>query len=256
MKTYLIASGKGGVGKSTVAVNLSVSLSKKGFNVGLLDADLYGPSIPIMLGLRRLIPRKIQNQNHETKYLPFNKFGIQSISIGYFIEESESLLWRGPMLHNTLKKLIEDVEWGHLDILIIDLPPGTGDVPISLSKLLSIQGAIIVSTPQEVAILDAKKAANSLYQLDIPLTGVIENMAGYEIPTTHEIHYLFGKGHVEKFANHLNIPLLGTIPLIPAIGRGGDEGYPAACHMGDHQAGLYFDEIANTIINNELCEKR
>ncbi|HRD55158.1 MAG TPA: P-loop NTPase, partial [Parachlamydiaceae bacterium] len=170
------------MGKSTVAVNLSVSLAKQGYLVGLLDADVYGPSIPIMLGLRRLSPREIQDNNGNSKLLPFSKFGIKAMSIGFFIEEAASVLWRGPMLHNALQKMIQDVEWGELDILIIDLPPGTGDVPISLSKLLKIEGAIIVSTPQEVAALDAKKAINALHLLDIPLLGIIENMAGFQVP--------------------------------------------------------------------------
>lgn len=243
MKSYFIGSGKGGVGKSTVAVNLSVSLAKLGFSVGLLDADIYGPSIPIMLGLRRLTPRKIENDKG-FKLLPFSKFGIKAMSIGFFVEEAEAVLWRGPMLHNALQKMVQDVEWGHLDLMIIDLPPGTGDVPISLSKLLKIEGSLIVSTPQEVAVLDAKKAINSLHLLNIPLLGIIENMSGFQAPGSDTLHEIFGKGHAARLSNNFNVPLLGSIPLLPAIVRGGDEGYPAAFHQGDNQTGRHFEEIA------------
>lgn len=249
MKTFLVGSGKGGVGKSTVAVNLSIALAKQGVNVGLLDADVYGPSIPIMMGLRRLTPRTIKI-DEELKTVPFTKFGIQVMSIGFFIEEATSLLWRGPMLHNTLKKMLEDIHWGDLDILMIDLPPGTGDVPISLSKLIKIDGSFIVSTPQEVAILDAIKAINSLHLLDIPLLGMIENMAGFKVPGGDAIYDIFGSGKVEALSRNFNVPLLGSIPLISAIREGGDEGYPAAFHKGNDEAGSYFKTIANNFIEH------
>lgn len=209
------------MGKSTVAVNLSISLAKQGLSVGLLDADVYGPSIPIMLGLRRLSPRSINSTDGTSKLLPFTKFGIKSMSIGFFIEEAQAVLWRGPMLHNALQKMIEDIEWGDLDVLLIDLPPGTGDVPISLSKLLKIDGALVVCTPQEVAMLDAIKAINAFNLLDIPLLGVIENMAGFTVPGTDDTYDIFGKGKAAELANKFNTPLLGSIPLIPAIRRGG-----------------------------------
>lgn len=247
MKIYVVGSGKGGVGKSTVSVNLSIALAKLGYSVGLLDADVYGPSIPVMLGLRRLTPRVVK-ENGESKTLPFSKFGIQSMSIGFFVEEATSLLFRGPMLHNVLKKMIEEISWGDLDVLIIDLPPGTGDVPISLSKLLKIDGAFIVSTPQEVAILDAIKAINSLHLLDIPILGMIENMAGFTVPGTNDVYDIFGKGKVEELSVNFNVPLLGSIPLDAAIRIGGDEGYPAAFHQGAAQTGLYFNEIAKKFV--------
>lgn len=248
MKTYFVGSGKGGVGKSTVAVNLSVSLAKLGFSVGLLDADVYGPSIPIMLGLRRLTPKNIPSESGKPVILPFSKFGIKSMSIGFFIEEAEAVLWRGPMLHNALQKMIEEIEWGHLDFLIIDLPPGTGDVPISLSKLLKIDGSIIVSTPQEVATLDAIKAINALHLLNIPLVGLIENMAGFTIPGTDDTYHIFGEGKVLELSRNFNTVLLGSIPLIPAIRRGSDEGYPASFHQGDNQTGEYFYTITEQFI--------
>jgi ATP-binding protein involved in chromosome partitioning len=247
-KTLAIGSGKGGVGKSTVSVNLAVALAQTGLSVGLLDADVYGPSIPIMLGLRRLIPRIVEDAAGKEQLLPFTKFGIKSMSIGFFIEEARSALWRGPMLHTALQKMITDVVWGELDVLLIDLPPGTGDVPISLSQLMKIDGALVVCTPQEVAMLDAIKAINAFDQLQIPLLGIIENMAGYTIPGTQEIHHIFGQGKAQELAERVDTQLLGSIPLISEIRRGGDEGYPAAFHQGDNNAGKHFRELAATVL--------
>lgn len=249
-KTIAIGSGKGGVGKSTVAVNLAIALSREGLSVGLLDADVYGPSIPIMLGLRRLSPRVVEDNDGKERIFPFTKFGIKSISIGFFIEEARSVLWRGPMLHNALQKMITDIEWGELDVLLIDLPPGTGDVPISLSQLLQIDGALIVCTPQEVAMLDAIKAINAFDQLEIPLLGIIENMAGFTVPGTEETHHIFGQGKAEELAERVGTKVLVSIPLISEIRRGGDEGYPAAFHQGDHNAGRYYLDLASAVMES------
>lgn len=247
MKTIFVGSGKGGVGKSTVAVNLAVALAKTGLSVGLLDADVYGPSIPIMLGLRRLSPRT-ENSDNKTSITPFTKFGVRTISIGNFLDEARSLVWRGPMLHGILKKMIEEVAWGKLDIMLIDLPPGTGDVPLSLTQLLPISGALVVCTPQEVAMIDAIKAINSFHQLEIPLLGIIENMAGFKVPDTETIYHIFGQGKAKELANRFSVPLVGSIPLLPAIRQGGDEGYPSACHQGNEKAGCYFDKLADEIL--------
>lgn len=246
-KTIVVGSGKGGVGKSSVAVNLAVAMARTGLSVGLLDADIYGPSIPIMLGLRRLTPRIHEDTNKNVRILPFTKFGIKAMSIGFFLEEAQSLLWRGPMLHGALQKMIHEIEWGDLDLLLIDLPPGTGDVPISLAKLLKIDGALVVCTPQEVAMLDAIKAINAFHQLEIPLMGIIENMAGFTVPGTQETYHIFGQGKAAQLAEKFQVPLLGSIPLIPAIRRGSDEGYPAAAHQGDEDAGHYFRLLAETV---------
>lgn len=213
-RTLLIGAGKGGVGKSTLAVNLAVALAAKGKRVGVLDADLYGPSLPIMMGLRNLSPRAHQDQ----RILPFIKFGVHVISLGFFLEEAHSVVWRGPMLHAMLEKLITQVAWPTLDYLLIDLPPGTGDVPLSLSKLLTIDGSLVVTTPQEVSFLDVAKAVHAFELLKISTLGLIENMVGSP----------FGASRGQGFAERLLLPFLGAIPLNEFICRGGDEGVPFA----------------------------
>jgi ATP-binding protein involved in chromosome partitioning len=251
-KVFLVGSGKGGVGKSTIAINLAVALAQQGRSVGLLDADVYGPSIPIMMGLRRLSPQVQIFPDGKEKVIPFTKFGIQVISIGFFIEEARSVIWRGPLLHGALKKMIEEVAWGDVDILLVDLPPGTGDVLLSLSQLLLITGALIVCTPQEVAMLDAVKAINACHQLDIPLIGIVENMAGFTIPETGQFYPIFGQDKAKELANRFNMPLLKSIPLLPAIRQGGDEGCPSAFHQGDLQAGHHFRQLATEFSQQAL----
>ncbi|CDZ80618.1 Flagellum site-determining protein YlxH [Candidatus Rubidus massiliensis] len=253
-QVFLIGSGKGGVGKSTVAVNLSVACARQGLRVGLLDADIYGPSIPIMMGLRSLSPCIQIDKTGLERIIPFAKFGIRVISMGFFLEESRSMTLRGPALHTALEKMIKGVEWGELDVLIVDLPPGTGDIPISLSKLIPIDGALIVSTPQEVAMLDAMKAINAFYQLEIPINGVIENMGGFTVPGTNQVFHIFGEGKAKELADRFDVPFLGSIPLIPAIRTGCDEGYPAAYHMGNDHAGQFFHLIASTFINENIAK--
>jgi len=248
VKTLAIGSGKGGVGKSTVAVNLGVALARMGYRVGLLDADLYGPSVPIMTGLRQMSPETTVDGEGKRKFLPFEKFGLKIISLGFFLEESRSILWRGPMLHGMLQKMVSEVEWGELDLLLIDLPPGTGDVPLSLSQILKIDGALIVTTPQDVAILDAIKAINAFDQLKIPIIGIIENMAGFTVPETNETYAIFGEGKAEELAHRVGAPLLISIPLLPAIRRGGDDGYPSAFHSGDNAAGDVFRSLSATLM--------
>lgn len=223
MKTIVVGSGKGGVGKSTVTINLAVILAQQGLKVGLIDADIYGPSIPIMLGLRRLSPRTIAAEDGREIVLPFQKYGIQCISIGFFVDEAQSVLWRGPVLHTALQKMVNAVEWDNLDVLLIDLPPGTGDVPISLSKLLKIDGAIIVTTPQEAALVDVIKAINSFDQLQIPLMGIVVNMTGD----------IFGASIGDSLAERFATKHLASIPLTQAICRCGDEGIPYAYQYSD-----------------------
>lgn len=255
-KTYMIGSGKGGVGKSTVSVNLAVALAKRGLSVGLFDADIYGPSIPIMLGLRRLSPRIRKDNQNNDKVIPFTKFGVHAVSIGFFLEESASVVWRGPVLHSALQKMIVEVDWPQLDVLLIDLPPGTGDVPISLSKMMAIDGAIVVCTPQEVAMLDAIKAVNAFDQLGIPLMGVVENMAGFTVPGTQDTYHIFGQGKAKELAVRFHVPLLVSIPLIPAIRHGSDEGYPAAFHEGGERGGAYFHDLATALLEKEVVSSQ
>lgn len=220
-KVIAIGAGKGGVGKSTVAVNLAITLAEKGLRVGLLDADLYGPSIPILLGLRSLSPRLTEDK----RVIPFTKFGIHSLSIGFFLEEDVSVVWRGPMLHKMLEKMIIETAWPQLDLLIIDLPPGTGDTPLSLAQLLKITGAIVVTTPQEVAIRDVVKAIHAFETLQVPLLGLIENYSGYDTPDGKR-YYPFGEGKGEALAHKLSIPCLAKISFQESIREGGDCGIP------------------------------
>jgi ATP-binding protein involved in chromosome partitioning len=251
-KVIVIGSGKGGVGKSTVAVNLAIALAQQGLKVGLLDADIYGPSIPIMLGLRRLSPRVERLPDGKEKIVPHAKFGIQAISLGFFIEEARSMIWRGPMLHGALEKMLHDVLWGELDVLLIDLPPGTGDTPLSLAQLLKIDGALVVCTPQEVAMLDAIKAINAFDQLEIPLLGIIENMAGFYVPETNQVYHIFGQGKAQELASRFNSRVLASIPLVTAIREGGDVGTPCAFYKDPQGPGRCFHELASEVVKTYL----
>ena len=223
-----VGSGKGGVGKSTVAVNLAIALAKSGAKVGLLDADIYGPSIPMMFGLLNEKAKGF-DRDGKTYVYPFEKFGLKMISIGFFVDQSKALVWRGPVASTALKQLFTDVEWGPLDYLVIDLPPGTGDIPLTLVQSFPLTGAIVVSTPQDVAIADVRKAADMfrIEQIRIPILGLVENMAYFVPPDMPEKkYYIFGESGCRKFADELNIPLLGQIPIEPAIAHSGDSGIP------------------------------
>lgn len=253
-RTIVIGSGKGGVGKSTVSVNLAVALANAGLSVGLLDADIYGPSIPVMMGLRRLKPKIRRMPGGRDLIDPFMKFGIKTLSVGFFMEEARSAVWRGALLHGTLQKMLFETLWSNLDVLLIDLPPGTGDVQISLAQLLKIQGALLVCTPQEVAALDAVKAINAFHMLDIPLLGIIENMSGFTVPGTTQTYHIFGEGKGQELACRFNTSLLATIPLIQEIRQAGDNGSPVALHQGADQAGLIFHKLADTIIKEYIQE--
>jgi len=225
----IVASGKGGVGKSTVAVNLALGLSKQGASVGLLDADIYGPSVPIMLGMRDERP-KMTDIDGKNMIVPMERFGIKAMSIGVLIDEKQAVMWRGPMASSAMKQFITDVYWGELDYLIIDMPPGTGDVHLTLVQTVPVTGAVIVSTPQAVAAADARKAIMMLKQpqINVPILGIVENMAYFtpaELPDNK--YYIFGQGGARQMAEQFDLPFLGEIPIVQSIREGGDKGVPA-----------------------------
>jgi len=224
----MVASGKGGVGKSTVSVNLALGLAQEGASVGLLDADIYGPSVPIMLGIRDERP-KMMDVNGKGMIVPIERYDIKAMSIGLLVDEKQAVIWRGPMASSALKQFISDVYWGELDYLIIDLPPGTGDVHLTLVQAVPVTGAVIVSTPQAVAAADAKKAIMMFKQpqINVPILGIVENMAYFtpaELPENK--YYIFGKGGAAQMADQFDLPFLGQIPLVQSIREGGDKGVP------------------------------
>jgi ATP-binding protein involved in chromosome partitioning len=228
-----VASGKGGVGKSTVAVNLAVAMSMHGYKVGLIDADIFGPSIPKMFGLEDEKPHGKKEDGKEW-ILPFEKFGVKMLSVGFFVDKDSALVWRGPMASNALKQLLNDTDWGELDYLICDLPPGTSDIHLTLVQTVAVTGAVIVSTPQEVALADARKGIGMFNTkgIEVPVLGLIENMSWFtpeELPDNK--YYIFGKNGCKKLAEDANIPLLVQIPLVQSIREGGDEGKPAATNL-------------------------
>ena len=242
-----IASGKGGVGKSTVAVNMAVALARLGFKVGLADADVYGPSVPKMTASEGQMPDAIQEGEKEV-IMPFEKYGVKWMSIGYFAKPEQALIWRGPMACNALKQMILQVRWGELDFLLIDMPPGTGDIHISIVHDIPMEGAVIVSTPQDVALADVEKGVNMFRNESVnkPIFGLVENMAWFT-PEEHpeEKYYIFGKGGALKMAEKYNIPLLGQIPIVQSIREGGDCGEPAA--LSSRPDGLAFVALAEKL---------
>ena len=242
-----IASGKGGVGKSTVAVNLAVALARLGYKVGLADADVYGPSVPKMTASEGLIPDAVLEGEKEI-IMPLEKYGVKWMSIGYFAKPEQALIWRGPMACNALKQMILQVRWGELDFLLIDMPPGTGDIHISLVHDIPLKGAVVVSTPQDVALADVEKGVNMFRNKDVNKTiyGLVENMAWFT-PAEHpdEKYYIFGKEGGIRMAEKYNIPLLGQIPIVQSIREGGDAGEPAA--LSSRPDGLAFVALAEKL---------
>ena len=245
-----VASGKGGVGKSTVAVNLAIALSRLGYRVGLADADVYGPSVPIMTGTEELQPEAEPGEEEGKElFIPIEKYGVKWMSIGYFAQPGQALIWRGPMACSALKQMILQVKWGPLDYLLIDLPPGTGDIHISLVNDIPVEGAVIVTTPQPVALADVEKGVNMFQNPSInrPIFGLVENMAWFT-PEEHpdEKYYIFGRDGGATMAERLGIGLLGQIPLVQSIREAGDNGEPVA--LGTRPDSLAFLELGRKLV--------
>jgi len=248
-RTIAVHSGKGGVGKSTVAANLSIALAKKGYKVGLLDADIHGPSQPKMFHVEDCRPYSVE-ENGRTLIEPIEQYGVKMLSIGFFVDAKSAVVWRGGMASNAIKQLIQDGHWGELDYLLIDLPPGTSDIHLTLISTLQLTGAIVVTTPQEVALVDARKGVDMFQneKINVPVLGIIENMSWFtpaELPENK--YYLFGKDGGKHLAEELKVPLLGQIPLVQSIRESGDAGEPIALQEG-HPAGGIFDAIASKIV--------
>ncbi|MHB1177886.1 MAG: Mrp/NBP35 family ATP-binding protein [Daejeonella sp.] len=245
----VVASGKGGVGKSTVAANLALGLAKKGAKVGLIDADIYGPSIPIMFGVEGERPKASQNAEGKTRIEPIEKYGIKLLSIGFFTDPSQPVPWRGPMVSTAVKQLFNDADWGELDYMVVDLPPGTGDIHITITQGFPITGAVIVTTPQNVALADARKGLGMFLMdtINIPLLGVVENMSYFtpaELPENK--YYIFGQNGGQALAQQYGIPFLGEIPLVKSISDAGDGGKPIILEENDLMAGAFM-QIAGRV---------
>ncbi len=236
-----IASGKGGVGKSTVATNLAIALAQEGARVGLMDLDVWGPNIPIMFGIHG--PPRTEGKT----LLPHEAFGVKVVSLGFFVQDGDPIIWRGPMVHGIIKQFMNDVRWGELDFLLIDLPPGTGDVQISLGQSVPMTGGVIVSTPQDVALQDVRRGIAMFQKVNIPLLGIIENMSQYHCPSCGHREDLFGHGGAKKTAEGLGIEFLGEIPLRGAIRSGGDEGRPITAISPEDEVSKSFRAIARKL---------
>ena len=240
--TIAVSSGKGGVGKSTVAVNLAVALRGTGATVGIVDADVYGPDVPLMLGARGK-PGMFEN-----RIIPVQAHGVQMMSIGLLVDDKEPLIWRGPMLHSFIQQMLRDVNWGPLDYLIFDMPPGTGDAQLSLSQVIPLTGAVMVTTPQAVALLDVRKALAMFRKLNVPLLGVVENMSFFACPHCGERTSIFGSTGGARIAEEYDIPLLAQIPLDPDTRIGGDEGAPITVRRPDSAQAAAFRQLAEAVV--------
>ncbi len=243
-----VGSGKGGVGKSTVAVNLAITLAKLGYATGLLDADVYGPNVPLMMGIQETphaVGQRIQ---------PLEAYGVRLMSMAFLNPGDKPLVWRGPMLNSVIQQFLRNVDWGELDYLIIDLPPGTGDVQLTLIQTTPLTGAVIVTTPSDVALEDARKAINMFEQVREPVLGIVENMSYLEY--SGEKLYIFGKGGGARTAEKMRVPLLAEIPMDPKTREGGDAGRPIATSTGPNAQAAIFEELARTIIERAEASKQ
>ncbi|MCC6503403.1 MAG: iron-sulfur cluster carrier protein ApbC [Deltaproteobacteria bacterium] len=240
--TIAVASGKGGVGKSTVAVNLAMALAQTGAKVGILDTDLYGPSLPLMMGIHEPL-----QATPEEKLIPLEKFGMKLVSVGFMLDEETPLIWRGPLVMQLVKQFLVGVEWGELDYLVIDLPPGTGDVQLTLVQTIPLTGAVIVTTPQDVALIDARRAIKMFNEVKVPILGIVENMSYFVCPHCNGTSEIFSHGGGQKTSDRYNVPLLGKIPLDIEIREGGDSGMPIVHADPASAHSKAFIEIAQTV---------
>ena len=236
-----VASGKGGVGKSTVAVNLAVALAQEGARVGLIDADVYGPNVPVMMGVRE------QPFQKDGKILPLVAHGVKLMSMGFLVDPETPVIWRGPMLHGVMQNFTRDVDWGTLDYLIIDLPPGTGDVQLSLAQQVPLAGAVIVATPQQVALDDAQKAIAMFQKLEVPVLGMVENMSYFVCPSCDARHEIFSHGGARQKAEAMGLPFLGAIPIHPSVRQAGDAGTPVLVTAPDSPEAEAFRALARQV---------
>jgi len=237
-----VASGKGGVGKSTVAVNLALALSKLGLKTGLLDADIYGPSVPRLLDIKEK-PRTRDGQ----KLDPIEKFGLKTMSIGFLVKEDEPMIWRGPMVMSALSQMLSDVNWAPLDVLVVDMPPGTGDAQLTIAQRVPLKGAVIVSTPQDIALIDARKGIAMFQKTQIPILGIVENMSVFVCPECGHESHIFGHGGARETARTLNVPFLGEIPLVPRIRETSDAGTPIVAEAPESREAQAFMTLAQTV---------
>jgi ATP-binding protein involved in chromosome partitioning len=236
-----VSSGKGGVGKSTIAVNLACSLQRAGARVGILDADVYGPNVPLMLGVTG------QPTVVDKKIVPFERHGLQVMSMALLVAEDQPVIWRGPMLHSAVRQFLFDVAWHDLDYLVVDLPPGTGDAQLSLSQQAHLMGAVIVTTPQDVSVLDVRKAIRMFQTVNVPVLGVVENMSWFTPPGTTERYHLFGQGGGAKIEREFGVPLLGQVPIEIAVREGGDHGMPITIAAPDSASARAMSAIAGKV---------
>jgi len=243
--TIAVASGKGGVGKSTVAVNLAIALAMDGAKVGLIDADIYGPSIPMMIGINE--QPKIYQDTATAKMIPLENYGIKVMSIGFLIEENAPIIWRGPMASGAIKQFMSDVNWEKLDYLIFDLPPGTGDIQLTLVQTIPLTGAVVVTTPQEVSLIDVRKAISMFQRVNVPILGIVENMSYFIAPDTGKKYDIFGTGGGEKLTKELSVPLLGAIPINQSIRESGDKGKPFVITQPDSDDAKVMLEISRNL---------
>lgn len=255
-----IASGKGGVGKSTVSANLAVALAQAGAKVGLMDADVYGPTIPMLMGLEdeelQQVVVRLPDGNKVARIVPLERHGVATVSMGYMVPAGQPVVWRGPMLSKVVNQFLSDVNWGELDYLMVDLPPGTGDVTMSLSEAIPLSGAVIVTTPQDVAASIAVKSLRAFQKLNVPILGIVENMAYFVAPDTGKAYYIFGHGGGHTTAEELKVPFLGEIPLSIAVRQGSDDGEPVLISDPDGEQSRYFREAASQLARQISIQAR